>query len=326
MKTWKKKVCNGSGQLGIAVVGDSAGAHFEIPEPYLNAKEWTSDTFKNILELASDEMDAPNKSGYTGQLPDDAQNPLRSIYKYMVDRNRCNRNDYQNIAVNGGASGNTQKNIKALRRDQKNDEPLLVFLELIGDDICNSKKGDFTEPDEFKTNVLSIFGYLDTVLPQGSHVYILGLVDGRILYDTLHNETHPLGITYSQVYDYLNCLGISPCFGWLNSDETERNKATDAANKLNDVYREIIQEGYQFNNFDYVYYDTPTQELIDRRIKEGGQAKDMIEPTDGFHPNQRFHAYLADWIWNTLETNHPDWIGEVNPNNALIDKHFPPEE
>jgi len=183
--------------LGIAVVGDSAGAHFEIPEPYLNAKEWTSDTFKNILELASDEMDAPNKSGYTGQLPDDAQNPLRSIYKYMVDRNRCNRNDYQNIAVNGGASGNTQKNIKALRRDQKNDEPLLVFLELIGDDICNSKKGDFTEPDEFKTNVLSIFGYLDTVLPQGSHVYILGLVDGRILYDTLHNETHPLGITYS---------------------------------------------------------------------------------------------------------------------------------
>ena len=51
-----------------------------------------------------------------------------SVYKYLREWNLCNNNDYQNTAVNGGASGNTWGNIKALKRDQKNDYPLLMFL------------------------------------------------------------------------------------------------------------------------------------------------------------------------------------------------------
>ena len=39
----------------------------------------------------------------------------------------------------------------------------------------------------------------------------------------MHNRTHPLGITYEAMYDYLNCLGISPCAGWMNSNATIRN-------------------------------------------------------------------------------------------------------
>ena len=50
---------------------------------------------------------------------------------------------------------------------------------------------------------------------------ITGLADGRILYNTLHNKEHPIGnITYSTLYDFLNCLEISPCWGWCNSNET----------------------------------------------------------------------------------------------------------
>ena len=58
----------------------------------------------------------------------------------------------------------------------------------------------------FKDYVLRQWQYLDTILPKGSHLFVLGLVDGRILYDNLHDQIHPLNVTYAQVYDYLNCL------------------------------------------------------------------------------------------------------------------------
>ncbi len=40
-----------------------------------------------------------------------------------------------------------------------------------------------------------------------------GLADGRILYEALANRTHPIGmlrndVNYSDVYTYLNCLGV----------------------------------------------------------------------------------------------------------------------
>lgn len=43
---------------------------------------------------------------------------------------------------------------------------------------------------------------------------VVGVIDGRVLYDTLADKMHPLGATYTQVYDFLNCIGISPCWGW----------------------------------------------------------------------------------------------------------------
>ena len=54
----------------------------------------------------------------------------------MREWNLCNNNDYQNIGVNGGDSGNSWGNIHALKRDPQNDYPLIMFLELIGNDVC----------------------------------------------------------------------------------------------------------------------------------------------------------------------------------------------
>lgn len=31
-KPWKSILCDGTGQIGVGVIGDSAGAHFSIPE------------------------------------------------------------------------------------------------------------------------------------------------------------------------------------------------------------------------------------------------------------------------------------------------------
>lgn len=44
---------------------------------------------------------------------------------------------------------------------------------------------------EFYSNVMATLTYLDTVLPAGSHVAFLGLVDGRVLWDTTHTQIHP---------------------------------------------------------------------------------------------------------------------------------------
>lgn len=42
------------------------------------------------------------------------------------------------------------------------------------------------QPAEFQANVMASLNYLDTVLPAGSLVLAIGLVDGRVLWNTMH--------------------------------------------------------------------------------------------------------------------------------------------
>lgn len=44
----------------------------------------------------------------------------------------------------------------------------------------------------------------------------------------------------------------------------------------------------------------------------------MIERCDGFHPSGLFNSYLGDWLWFKIVSDHPEWIGDENPNNAKI--------
>jgi len=100
---------------------------------------------------------------------------------------------------------------------------MIIFMELIGNDVCESSDIEgMTTPAEFKTNVLSLLNYLDTRLPNGSHVVSVGLADGELLWDYTSNETHPIGVGYPDVYNYLNCMNLSPCWGWMNSNATVR--------------------------------------------------------------------------------------------------------
>jgi len=115
-----------------------------------------------------------------------------------------------------------------------------------------------TKPDVFREKILEIWNHLDTVLPTGSHMIIWGVADGRILYDTLKDKIEPLGLSYPDFYDYLNCLGISPCWGYMNTDEYIRDITAGWAATLNQVYKDILaDETIKFNNFDIVYYDLP---------------------------------------------------------------------
>ena len=55
---------------------------------------------------------------------------------------------------------------------------------MIGDDICDSgSESGWTQPIDFRNNVLYTLDFLNSTLPPNSAVVFIGLVDGRILWD-----------------------------------------------------------------------------------------------------------------------------------------------
>eukprot|EP00276_Gloeochaete_wittrockiana_P015046 CAMPEP_0184336098 /NCGR_PEP_ID=MMETSP1089-20130417/4522_1 /TAXON_ID=38269 ORGANISM="Gloeochaete wittrockiana, Strain SAG46.84" /NCGR_SAMPLE_ID=MMETSP1089 /ASSEMBLY_ACC=CAM_ASM_000445 /LENGTH=547 /DNA_ID=CAMNT_0026661037 /DNA_START=11 /DNA_END=1654 /DNA_ORIENTATION=- len=327
-QSYEDLYCGSSDPRGVIILGDSATAHFRLPPQYLNASAITASTYDHVLFWGENEFDWPHRSWGTGHLNDttgDCTGPLQSIYLQMRQRNLCNHRDFQNIGVNGARSGAMQPPgiIDSMARKQTSDHPALVFYALVGNDVCHSSPSTsaFTTPQEFEQNVLGSLNYLDANLPPNSHVVFVGLVDGRVLWDTMHNRTHPIGCTYPEFYDYLNCLEISPCWGWLNSNATVRDETSAAAKSLNQVYKQIIAQ-YTFKNFDMVYYDFPLIPVFTYWIAKGGAPYELIEPSDGFHPSQITNALVAEYLFGQLERDHPDFIGPVNPNNAQIQSLF----
>jgi acyloxyacyl hydrolase len=318
-RLYEDKFCAPYKRYGVAVIGDSAGAHFSIPEKYFNVSMMKKGTFDDLLPRLADELDLPQESAYTGHTL--TSYASRSVYKYLREWNLCNHNDFQNIAVNGADSDNSRNNIPALKRNPKEDYPLIMFLELIGNDVCSKSLEGERKPEDFRRYITRLLETVDMMVPAGSHMVIFGLGDGGLLYDNLHDDIHPLNVTYRTVYDFLNCLKISPCWGWLNSNDTVREFTTERAKNLSKIYAEIIAEK-TFKNFDVAYYDFPAMEVLTRRVLEGKDPKEMIERCDGFHPNGEFHSYLADWLWVKLRNEHPDWIGQQNPHNAEIRSIF----
>jgi hypothetical protein len=120
--------------------------------------------------------------------------PLDSIYLRLRARNRCNHRDFQNIGVNGARStsmkrgdGSNDSIINSLARSREEDYPLLVFYSLVGNDVCNGHTNQtepMTPPEEFKERVLDALAYLNGTLPGGSHVVMVGLLDGQMMWNT----------------------------------------------------------------------------------------------------------------------------------------------
>ncbi len=255
---------------------------------------------------------------------------MNSSYAVMRNRNYCVHRDYQNIAVNGARAASMNDSIQAsMSRNSSTDYPALVMYALIGNDVCNGHEdtlSDMTTPQEMHDNALSTLQFLDSRLPSGSHVFMMGLADGRVLYENLQNRTHPIGmlhndVTYADVYDYLNCLSISPCRGWMNSNATLRDLTTQHAVLLSSVLQNITLT-YKFKNFDVNYLPNPLQQVINEWVAQGGEVYQLIEPVDGFHPNQLTQGLITEVFWEYLEQNHPNVVPAVNPNNAAIAKMF----
>ena len=219
--------------------------------------------------------------------------------------------------------------MKSLGRDPQNDVPLLVIYSLVGNDVCNGHPDTLdhmTTVEEMRANVLGALTYLDTVLPKGSHVLTIGFTHGSFMYDVMHDRIHPLGrigksLTYSQMYDYLSCLQISSCNGWLTSNATLRALTTQRAVDLSAAVRNASFT-YQPRNYDIAYLDFPFDAVIDEWVAQGGQPWQIVESVDGFHINQYGHALVSDVLWAWLQKEKPQWLPPVNPHNADIERVF----
>jgi len=246
-----------------------------------------------------------------------------SLYTQLRDRNRCNNNDFQNIGVNGARMTSSMQLVDALSRQPMSDKPALLWLSLIGNDVCNGHAGfdHMTPPDSFYTHAMETLNALDKTLPKGSHVVALALFEGELLYDTMHNLQHPVGASYTDVYEFLSCMEENPCWGWLNSNQTERQMTTAHSDSLNNVYRNISMTA-KFTNFEFIFYSPVWSTLFADYAKSGQPLSNLIEPTDGFHPSQAGNALFAKSFWAWLEENHPSAIGSVNAHNSEIDSMF----
>jgi hypothetical protein len=77
-------------------------------------------------------------------------------------------------------------------------------MELIGNDVCSKSIESMTKVEDFRKNLLKLLTDMDNRVPAGSLLFTFGLGDGDILYDNLHDDKHPLNITYGTLYDFLN--------------------------------------------------------------------------------------------------------------------------
>ncbi|KYO43217.1 acyloxyacyl hydrolase isoform A [Alligator mississippiensis] len=326
---YEHKFCKGAESKGIILLGDSAGAHFHIPPEWMTAAQMSVQVFSDLPLAFTNELDWPQFSGITGFLNSTIGGWTESLYLYLRRRNLCNHRDFQNISKNGGSSHNLLDLMKSLARDHVLDNPAIVIYSVIGNDVCNGRPDTvayMTTPKQMHSNVMEALQYLDSHLPKGSHVILMGLVDGGFLWDHLHNRYHPLGqlnkdVTYKQLYSFLSCLRISPCNGWMSSNETLRNFASERALQLSNVLKEIARSE-KFASFDIFYMDFPLKKIVEEWRNLGGEAWQLIEPVDGFHPNQIATALGARILWQKALHEWPQMLGKENPFNSQIEAIF----
>lgn len=329
--TYEDEWCANTGAMGIALLGDSATAHFRIPAEYVTARDWNSSTFNFLIELLENEGDWPMLSWGTGfvnasSIPvGNIRGPMKSLYTYLVELNQCNYNDYQNMGVNGADSGNLVEWATYINRNGSDTaspvKPIMMFFSMIGNDVCGHEHNfdSMTTPEEYLQNVKSAIYQVDDMVPSGSKIILVPLVDGRILYNEMADRIHPVGktnndVTYKDLYDYLNCLDSSPCWGWMNSNETVRNTTWQIASSLNAQLPVAVNETKGHLRNVEVFY--PGEIMSDAIARAPVPKWELIEPVDGFHPSQTGNALIAEAYWQALTAQ--GLLPPVNPNNAKI--------
>lgn len=353
----ERVLCDPRDRRGIISIGDSAAAHFRLPPEWLNASEIRPEVFQDALQILSDEVDWPAISRDTGHFGNGTvvyrpmpPGPVYSNYQRLLARNRCNHRDYALVAWNGARVGAVLDLLQSrhvhhgIHRTPQ-DHPAIVFWALVGNDVCNGHKDTLrhmTSYEDFYQRVYQSMLILDQILAPGSSVLLTGLVDGRVLFNTMAHRIHPIAatrgdVTYADVYTYLNCLSISPCRGWLTTNATLRNLTSAHAALLNTAYPRIIAElGHRLRNITLYYLGAwPIDELQRVQHRYGYEPWDFIEPSDGFHPSTIANFFLTSSLWDGFPGAKPHpWIGflrgphaerilgRVNPYNARIEQQF----
>ena len=236
----------------------------------------------NIVTSLQNEFDWPQNSWGTGYHPSMLG---RSIYLFMRSRNLCNHRQYQNIGYNGGKMQDLARQLTGLSIS-KESKPYIAFVSYIGNDVCKRSLEQMTKPDEYLKHLVDGLSKLDSVSPKGSKVIVTGLVDGRILFKEMGHRKHPLGVTYTNIYDFLDCTDANPCKTWLTSNDTRRTLTSERAAVLSKVAETHIKErGNSYENIQVDYVPFPLKDALEEAARRGMSPHELIEPVDGFHPS-----------------------------------------
>lgn len=296
--------------------GDSASSGFHVPPEWLDV-----DNIEDFGFVLEDEIDWPERSWSTGWDSSHIGND-GSIYLRMRERNLCMHRAYQNVGHNGGKIENFLSDQVPGLGMGPNSMPFLGFLAYIGNDVCKDTLDEMTTPEQYTTRLVNGLIALDKISPANSKLLLIGLVDGRILWNQMHNRTHPLGVTYEELYAFLSCSGANPCSTWLTSNETTRNAASERAAALSNAAKQVAMT-YKLKNIELAYMDFPLNSMLDYCKANNIEAYTLIEPFDGFHTSVNFADKIqAKVTWEWLEANKPNWIGPINAFNPQIQKVF----
>ena len=220
--------------------------------------------------------------------------------------------------------------MKSIARHPYEDKPALVIYSMVGNDVCNEKDNTLdhmTSTVEFYDNVMETLTFLEATLPPNSHVVLMGLIDGAVLYKAMAQRYHPLGLlrkdlTYNDVYDWFSCMEIGPCQGWMTQNSTLRSLTSAHAEKLSNVLKKIAKNEKKFTKFDINFMPNPFQIVINEWVASGREIWQLIEPVDSLHPTQVTQRMIAKSVWDYLERNMPHVLGPINDRNELIEINF----
>ncbi|XP_059474364.1 acyloxyacyl hydrolase-like isoform X2 [Neocloeon triangulifer] len=338
---WETILCTGAIGRGLIYMGDSVGAHFHFPERWMDPLQvaqinpWKIPTelVQNVTQWILNEGDWPHLGFATGYQnntqPSLIKGPVDSIYLRMLALNRCNHRDYQNLSRNGAATNTVLAYMQSVARNATKDRPVLFIYGLYGNDVCNNVKdtvANMTTPEELRKNVMEVLEFVDTVLPEGSHVLVIGMVDASFIYPAMHKLIHPLGrlhndITYENLYDWFSCMQIGPCNGWMTANETLRAITSKASKRLSKEL-EKLASSQTFKNFKLHYLDNPLGQVMKEWVSQGHEVFELIDPIDSLHPSQMAQTLITDVLWRNIMVKFPYIVGSVNPQNSRIQEIF----
>jgi acyloxyacyl hydrolase len=304
----------------LLVFGDALASGFNMDVSCLDGE------FASCMETGLDSLYSfPWQSFLTGTDVAD------SIYLEVRDRDRCAHRQWMNLAVPDDEIAQFDRQVSRLTVPPGVARASFVVAFFGLGDICEDDLDSMTNPQDFQSRLLRGLADLDLKLAPGSVVLLLGLPAVNPMILLVENEIYPSSpvigspdsYTYSDVYEYLNCLEASSCPIITTSDVGSRMAATMRASEFDFVLQSTVQT-QGFNNFILAYIDSDEvyQDASDLMVDAGIDPILLFTSFDGLHPRLEYSNFLAEALFDIMETRFPGLLNDPNPNNATIEALF----
>jgi lysophospholipase L1-like esterase len=204
----------------------------------------------------------------------------------------------QRITAAYGSSG--RRNVTAAENGARWDDaldqaqgvlaeaPTYVTIMLGGNDVCRDEIEDLPSDAEIQGHVHETLAFLDTALPGGATVLVIGIPDIKRLHDVGLYEKGLLGIDCELIWE-TTALGF-PCGSMLSPDNSEADRLY--VQSRNFAYNDIIEIETRLAHAvsSRVYFHYLDAESV-------AFTGDHISSIDCFHPSDEGQELIAELAW-----------------------------